>query len=478
MTSEKEYKEFMSDMAKAVASSMPPGSILLAAAEVGEATWCLYKEKDPEVRSQAKFQLLMGIISFIPGIGGGFRLALKSLIKKPDFYGPIIFDLSIAIIEETNKRWNYNYPLNPEGYLRKLIDAPYIRKYLNEIRIKYVAQLRQYKAARWVGLPETVDSVLGGLSNQLEDIIRNVLAPAVLAAINRALHRKNSARPSNVTTKKTNTTTSTNTKKTNTTNKGSSKPTVTRSRGNLIARIRSKFPNITSAIGGVGEHIADYYCLEHLDWGKDQWDGHDKAQQGTWKKLPSASNLGKLNNNKKLKRNSTINNETGIDGFWRAKLSTNRGKKYAVVEAKATTEVARATNKYVASRLGVLAGKYKGKPIIQMDHYWIGQRIITEIRNLSDDIKRDFSKIEKLDQYKRLYTRHIIIVSLPVDPGLSHINALLNGNQSALTHSNHGKGGFVIHKFGEPTIKDIISEKHQSLENKKGTNKQKKPNKK
>ena len=473
MTSEKEYKEFMSDMAKAVASSMPPGSILLAAAEVGEATWCLYKEKDPKVRSQAKFQLLMGIISFIPGIGGGFRLALKSLIKKPDFYGPIIFDLSIAIIEETNKRWNYNYPLNPEGYLRKLIDASYIRKYLNEIRIKYVAQLRQYKTARWVGLPETVDSVLGGLSNQLEDIIKNVLAPAVLAAINRALHRKNSARPSNVTTKKTNTTTSTNTKKTNTTNKGSSKPTVTRSRGNLIARIRSKFPNITSAIGGVGEHIADYYCLENLDWGKDQWDGHDKAQQGTWKKLPSASNLGKLNNNRKLKRNSTINNERGIDGFWRAKLSTNRGKKYAVVEAKATTGVGINSTNFIASKLNVLSGKYKNEPIVQMDHYWISMRIRQLLVSLDDGTKYDFGRIMRIDDYHKIYTRHIIIVSLLVNPGLEHIEALLNnGSNSGADHSKHS--GFLIHKYGEKNINLIISEKKRSLENKNNTNKKRK----
>ncbi|OCF92339.1 hypothetical protein A9G17_03985 [Gilliamella sp. wkB7] len=463
----------MSDMAKAVASSMPPGSILLAAAEVGEATWCLYKEKDPEVRSQAKFQLLMGIISFIPGIGGGFRLALKSLIKKPDFYGPIIFDLSIAIIEETNKRWNYNYPLNPEGYLRKLIDASYIRKYLNEIRIKYVAQLRQYKTARWVGLPETVDSVLGGLSNQLEDIIKNVLAPAVLAAINRALHRKNSARPSNVTTKKTNTTTSTNTKKTNTTNKGSSKPTVTRSRGNLIARIRSKFPNITSAIGGVGEHIADYYCLENLDWGKDQWDGHDKAQQGTWKKLPSASNLGKLNNNRKLKRNSTINNERGIDGFWRAKLSTNRGKKYAVVEAKATTGVGINSTNFIASKLNVLSGKYKNEPIVQMDHYWISMRIRQLLVSLDDGTKYDFGRIMRIDDYHKIYTRHIIIVSLLVNPGLEHIEALLNnGSNSGADHSKHS--GFLIHKYGEKNINLIISEKKRSLENKNNTNKKRK----
>lgn len=415
----------------------------------------------------------MGIISFIPGIGGGFRLALKSLIKKPDFYGPIIFDLSIAIIEETNKRWNYNYPLNPEGYLRKLIDASYIRKYLNEIRIKYVAQLRQYKTARWVGLPETVDSVLGGLSNQLEDIIKNVLAPAVLAAINRALHRKNSARPSNVTTKKTNTTTSTNTKKTNTTNKGSSKPTVTRSRGNLIARIRSKFPNITSAIGGVGEHIADYYCLENLDWGKDQWDGHDKAQQGTWKKLPSASNLGKLNNNRKLKRNSTINNERGIDGFWRAKLSTNRGKKYAVVEAKATTGVGINSTNFIASKLNVLSGKYKNEPIVQMDHYWISMRIRQLLVSLDDGTKYDFGRIMRIDDYHKIYTRHIIIVSLLVNPGLEHIEALLNnGSNSGADHSKHS--GFLIHKYGEKNINLIISEKKRSLENKNNTNKKRK----
>ena len=463
------YAEIMGDMVYAVASSIPPLSFVVAVSEVTKAAWDLYGAKDnsPEA-SQAKFQLLMGIICVIPGIGGGFRLAFKSLIRKPQYYGPVMFDVVVAILEEANRKFNMNLPLNPEKYLTQMIDVPTLQNYLDDIRVKSVAELEKYTFARWAGLPGILDEFLRSLSGQLTTIIEDVLAPAVRIAIERSImHRKNSAGTSNVTTKKT-----------NTTNKGSSKPTVTRSRGNLIARIRSKFPNITSAIGGVGEHIADYYCLENLDWGKDQWDGHDKAQKGTWKKLPSASNLGKLNNLKKLKRNSTINNETGIDGFWRAKLSTNQGKKYAVVEAKATTEVARATTKYVASRLGVLSGSHNNKPIVQMDHYWIGQRIKRELAQLGDDIKRDFGRFGNIDGYKRMYTRHIIIVSLSVDPGLSHINALLNGNQSALTHSNHGKDGFVIHKFGEPTIENIILEKHRSLENKKGTNKQKKPNKK
>ncbi|WP_334326367.1 hypothetical protein [Gilliamella apicola] len=471
------YAEIMGDMVYAVASSIPPLSFVVAVSEVTKAAWDLYGAKDnsPEA-SQAKFQLLMGIICVIPGIGGGFRLAFKSLIRKPQYYGPVMFDVVVAILEEANRKFNMNLPLNPEKYLTQMIDVPTLQNYLDDIRVKSVAELEKYTFARWAGLPGILDEFLRSLSGQLTTIIEDVLAPAVRIAIERSImHRKNSAGTSNVTTKKT-----------NTTNKGSSKPTVTRSRGNLRARIQSEFKNINInfVIGGVGEHIADYYCLERLGWGKDQWDGHDKAQQGKWKKLPSASYLGKLNNNKKLKRNSAINNETGIDGFWRADPINNQYKKYAVVEAKATMGVARATTKYVASRLGVLAGKYKGKPVIQMDHYWIGLRIITEIRNLSDDIKRDFAKINKLDQYKRMYTRHIIIASLLVDPGLSHIEALLDKTKSDLDHTNHGCGGnndgsgFVIHKYGEPTIERIISEKHQWLENKKDTSNQKKTSKK
>ena len=70
------YDEIMGDMVYAVASSIPPLSFVVAVSEVTKAAWDLYGAKDnsPEA-SQAKFQLLMGIICVIPGIGGGFRLA-------------------------------------------------------------------------------------------------------------------------------------------------------------------------------------------------------------------------------------------------------------------------------------------------------------------------------------------------------------------------------------------------------------------
>ena len=409
----------------------------------------------------------MGIICVIPGIGGGFRLAFKSLIRKPQYYGPIMFDVVVAILEEANRIFKMDLPLNPEMYLTQMIDVPMLQGYLDEVREKSVAELNHYTAARWLGLPEKLDGFLRDTSKQLATIIEDVLAPAVRIAIERCImRRKNSAKTSNTTSKNTNS-------GTGTTNKGNSKPTVSKSRGNLTARIRSKFNNINMnfVIGGVGEHIADYYCLEKLGWGKDHWDGHDKYRQGTWRTEPSSISLGKLNDAKKLNHNSAIGNDTGIDGLWRADPLTNQGKKYAVIEAKATAGVARPTTKYVASRLGVLSEKYQGKPVIQMDHHWIQKRLKIELAKLPDDIKYDFGKIKKADEYHKICTRHIIVVSLLVDPGLSHIEALLDDTKSDFDHASHN--GIVIHKYGEPTIENIIKEKQLRLEDQGSKSKKK-----
>ena len=458
----KAYAEIMGDMAFAIASSIPPASLVVAVSEVAKAAWDMFQAKDnsPE-KSQAKFQLLMGIICVIPGIGGGFRLAFKSLIRKPQYYGPIMFDVVVAILEEANRIFKMDLPLNPEMYLTQMIDVPMLQGYLDEVREKCVAELNDYTAARWLGLPEKLDGFLREISKQLATIIEDILAPAVRIAIERCImRRKNSAKTSNTTSKNANS-------GTGTTNKGNSKPTVSKSQGNLTARIRSKFNNINMnfVIGGVGEHIADYYCLEKLGWGKDHWDGHDKYRQGTWRTEPSSISLGKLNDAKKLNHNSAIGNDTGIDGLWRADPLTNQGKKYAVIEAKATAGVARPTTKYVASKLGVLKRKHNGKPIIQMDHNWIKDHLDKELKKLPKDINIDFRK-SKTGDMSHIYTRHIIVVSLLVDPGLSHIDALLN-DKSELDHTHHdGTEGIVIHKYGEPTIENIIKAKRERLKNK------------
>ncbi|AJA44864.1 hypothetical protein FPB0191_01038 [Frischella perrara] len=465
----KAYAEIMGDMAFAIASSIPPASLVVAVSEVAKAAWDMFQAKDnsPE-KSQAKFQLLMGIICVIPGIGGGFRLAFKSLIRKPQYYGPVMFDVVVAILEEANRLFKMDLPLNPEKYLTQMINVPVLQGYLDDVREKCVAELNDYAFARWLDLPGMLDGFLRETSKQLATIIEDVLAPAVRIAIERCImRRKNSAKPSNTTSKNTN-------PGTGTTNKGNSKPTVSKSRGNLSARIRSKFNDINMAfvIGGVGEHIADYYCLEVLGWGKDQWNGHDKHKQGIWRTKPSSITLGKLNDNYILNKNHAIGNDKGIDGLWRANPLTNQDKKYAVIETKATIGAAYPTTKYVASRLSVLKKKFRGKPIIQMDRNWIRARLKKELIKLPIDIQNDFrgmnSKIVP-------YTRHIIVVSLLVDPGKIHIESLLRGYSDHGDHGDHGNvvmpdefdhsfhNGIVIHKHGEPTIENIIEFKRKRL---------------
>ncbi|MCO6524281.1 MAG: hypothetical protein J6562_04575 [Candidatus Schmidhempelia sp.] len=162
----------MGDMAYAVASSIPPLSLAVAASEVAKAGWDLYNAKDnsPEA-SQAKFQLLMRIICVVPGVGGRFRLAFKSLIRKPQFYGPVMFDVVVAILEEANRLFKMDLPLNPEKYLTQMIDVPVLQGYLDDIRVKSVAELSEYTAARWLGLPEKLDEFLRAVSGQLTTII-------------------------------------------------------------------------------------------------------------------------------------------------------------------------------------------------------------------------------------------------------------------------------------------------------------------
>jgi hypothetical protein len=61
-----------------------------------------------------------------------------------------------------------------------------------------------------------------------------------------------------------------------------------------------------------------------------------------------------------------------------------------------------------------------------------------------------------------------------VEPGLSHIDALLDDKKSDAADPDHAiHNGIVVHKYGESTIDNIIQEKHRQLKNKAN---KKKPN--
>ncbi|WKW33809.1 hypothetical protein KIH13_08690 [Pseudomonas viridiflava] len=94
---------------------------------------------------------------------------------------------------------------------------------------------------------------------------------------------------------------------------------------------------LNEGLGVSGEHIADYICAVEFGWGKD-WDG--KWLEG----LPSGSKMGKLSAGGSPKAKHVLYkltdgaNGTGIDAVWRADPANNGGKKFAIVEAKASKD--------------------------------------------------------------------------------------------------------------------------------------------
>ena len=101
---------------------------------------------------------------------------------------------------------------------------------------------------------------------------------------------------------------------------------------------------MNEGLGVSGEHIADYICAVEFGWGKD-WDGHDKGADGKWLEgVPSGSKMGKLSAGGSPKARHVLYkltdgaNGTGIDAVWRANPANNGGKKFAIVEAKASRD--------------------------------------------------------------------------------------------------------------------------------------------
>ncbi len=96
------------------------------------------------------------------------------------------------------------------------------------------------------------------------------------------------------------------------------------------------------ALGVSGEHIADYICADKFGWAPG-WQQHDDGHTGGWKVKPSAEQPGKLSSGGKPKVRHALYkltdgaNGTGIDAVWHT-TGKNGGKKYAIVEAKASRD--------------------------------------------------------------------------------------------------------------------------------------------
>jgi len=293
-----------------------------------ESIWRLNSSHKPDEKEAAQFDLILALIGWIPGPGDGVKKSLRLVNKNPQRFAPILFDLLREVLEICKVK------TSPEALLDEIFNASKLKAQMIEIRksieqsslFKELSQEQQDKAHRYLQLAEAN------------------LPPWVGIVQKRLAHWKklqpnSSARP---TLREKKTVEKPAAKDAQIAQNGKGHPVQGQTNSAIHAQLATEpLPMGNNLYGISGEHIADYYSYTHYGWGTG-WEAHDKGNSGAWKATPSKTTPGKLSNKTMLYHLTTKANDQGIDATWRVPTGNahNKGKPYAIVEAKADANLA------------------------------------------------------------------------------------------------------------------------------------------
>jgi hypothetical protein len=494
------YQEAAIELAKGIAlGAVPFLGQAIDAYDTIESAIVLYNAESTDGKEEAQFDLLMAVIGWVPGPGDGLKKSLRIVNKDPQRYAPVLFDLLRFVLQECGIK------TSPEELLKQIFDAGKLRVELDEIITGVKGSSAFQSLPNWA--KTSVVTVLSASRDNMPAMVGIVEKRLVKwkgmqrnssAASSGSSHPKRAEKPAS--------------KDSAVAAKGKDGASGTHSNQVEASKVGLQAPSgiLNEGLGVSGEHIADYICAVEFGWGKD-WDGHDKGADGKWLEgVPSASKTGKLSRGGSPKAHHVLYkltdgaNGTGIDAVWRANPATNNGKKFAIVEAKASRDedgpkFLRKPNNIrqpgVTSKLGVSGAidpsdllepldpepntstrkkkvkseKYKNpsvssdkknkktaksaKPIlVQMSKEWIR-------KNIPDAVSERFT-----DQVLGSYSRHLFYAPL-YHPGQSpkeHAVAQLN-NGDEKTHTNHS----AFH-YAESEVKSFVNKRKKSLASRHG----------
>ena len=291
-----------------------------------ESIWRLNARDKPNDKEDAKFDLILAIIGWIPGPGDGVKKSLRLVNKNPQRFAPIMFDLLREVLEKCNIK------ASPEALLDEIFNAGKLRAQLGEIRnsIEGSSFFEELSADN----QRRARYTLGQIEREL---------PAWVGIVQKRLTKWKAVQPNSSARR------SHREKKTlekpgakgEVAKDGKGHPVQGQTNSEIHGQLATEpLPMVNKLYGISGEHIADYYCYTHYGWGTG-WVGHDMGNSGEWKNKPGKNSPGKLSNKTNLYHLTTEANDKGIDAVWRVPSGNahNRGKPYAIVEAKADANI-------------------------------------------------------------------------------------------------------------------------------------------
>lgn len=328
------YKEAAVELATGIAlGAVPFLGQAIDAYDTIESAITLYNAESTSGKEDAQFDLLMAVIGWVPGPGDGLKKSLRIVNKDPQRYAPVLFDLLRFVLQECGIK------TSPEELLKQVFDAGKLTVELDEIITGVKSSSTFQSLPNWA--KTSVVTVLAGSRDNMPAMV-GIVEKRLLkwkgmqrnssAASSGSSHPKKAEKPAS--------------KDPAVAAKGTDGASGTHSNQVESSKLGLQAPSsiLNEGLGVSGEHIADYICAVEFGWGTD-WDGHDKGADGKWLEgVPSASKLGKLSAGGNPKASHVLYkltdgaNGTGIDAVWRANPANNEGKKFAIVEAKASRD--------------------------------------------------------------------------------------------------------------------------------------------
>lgn len=287
----------------------------------------LRNSKSSAERMEAKFDLVLALVGWIPGAGGGVKKTIRIVNKHPDRYAPVLFDVLRMVLAKLGIQ------TSPEMLLAELFDAAGLRGLLATV------QTAIEESWLYAKMPAAGQLALSGSMR----VVEAELPAMVLLVATKLTHwktkQRNNASHQVAAEKKTPTDPKPDKLDKDVGTKGGNAPNVTGSSRVLNAKTGLvNLEKFTKEITGIlGEHITDYFCLTTYQWGTG-WSAHDRGIEGSWLVKPDRVHAGKVSDRTKLNKLFQGPHGTGLDGVWKVDITNphNRGKKYAVVESKAS----------------------------------------------------------------------------------------------------------------------------------------------
>ncbi|CAJ0716687.1 hypothetical protein LMG6871_01878 [Ralstonia edaphis] len=292
--------------------------------DTSESVWNVWNARnstDELTKIETGIDLVFAVVGWVPVVGAGVKRTFRLVNHKSEIYGPVLFDILRLVLQKAGVH------TSPEELVDRLFDASGLKKLLTESRehIEHSWMYRRMPTSVQLTFNQALAWVEVNLPYWLTQFVERKL-----------LHWKkkqpNSSAESNLERRRT---TDKPAAKGEEAKQGHERAKSSPSAGVVNAKLA--VAEITTGVTGIlGEHVADYFCYEHLHWGSG-WAEHDQGRLGHWSRQPDTETLGKLNDKGQLNKLFTLNPRGhGIDGVWRADPISNEGKRYAIVEAKAS----------------------------------------------------------------------------------------------------------------------------------------------